>query len=250
MSQKERQNDILDILKRYGYVSVKVLTEELHYSSATINRDLNHMETQGLVKRSYGGVELVGGTVTPLAFRYHKMRVHKNHIGLAAAGYIEDGDTVFIDGSTTGQYIGRYITGRKDLTVISNNMALVTFLSEYGVNAICLGGRVVEVPSMVCSPETVENVRSYHADKVFFSTGGITHDGRILSDDRYYLMHKAMLASADRSFYMADHGKVDTPNFTRFLCDAGDVDVILSDHAFSSEVQSRYPDTAFVKVEV
>ncbi len=250
MSQKGRQSDIVDLLKKFGYVSVRFLSDELHYSPATINRDLNMMEMQGVVKRSYGGVELVKSEFTPLAFRYHKMHVYKNRIGQEAAGYINDGDTVFIDASTTGQYIGQYITNRKNLTVITNNMALVSFLSEYGIKCICLGGKVIEIPSMLCSFETVENVRSYHADKVFFSTGGILGDGRILSDDMYYLMHKAMLECADRSFYMVDHGKLDRAGYERVLCDAGSVDVIISDYEFPDAIRAHYPNTEFVKVKI
>ena len=57
MSQKLRQDQILAILAKRSYVTVRYLTDQLHYSSATINRDLNKMEALGLVKRSYGGVE-------------------------------------------------------------------------------------------------------------------------------------------------------------------------------------------------
>ena len=49
MYQKERIDNILGILKANGYVSVKYLTEQLHYSTATINRDLNVMQKQNLV---------------------------------------------------------------------------------------------------------------------------------------------------------------------------------------------------------
>ena len=72
MYQKERIDEILEILKANGYVTVKFLTEALHYSTATINRDLNIMEKQKLVHRSYGGVELVKNKSIPLPFRYHK----------------------------------------------------------------------------------------------------------------------------------------------------------------------------------
>ena len=57
MSQKLRHDQIRDILEKRGYVTVRYLVDTLHYSSATINRDLNKMQTLGLVKRTYGGVE-------------------------------------------------------------------------------------------------------------------------------------------------------------------------------------------------
>ena len=69
MFQTERIEAIMNILKKNGYVTVKYLTEELKYSNATINRDLTIMEKQKLVKRSYGGVELLEKTSIPLPFR-------------------------------------------------------------------------------------------------------------------------------------------------------------------------------------
>ena len=86
--------------------TVKYLTETLHYSTATINRDLNTMEKQNLVKRSYGGAELAEQKVIPLFFRYSKMRPVKNKIAKKAADFVKDGDTIFIDCSTTAQYMG------------------------------------------------------------------------------------------------------------------------------------------------
>ena len=54
MYQKERLDEILALVRRYGYVTVKYLVAELHYSNATINRDLNILEGQGQLHRTYG----------------------------------------------------------------------------------------------------------------------------------------------------------------------------------------------------
>ena len=97
MHQTERIKHIEEILKKNGFVTVKFLTEELHYSTATINRDLNMMEKQKMVRRSYGGVELLKNRSVPLVFRYNKMRPAKNKIGKKAAEFIHDGETIFID---------------------------------------------------------------------------------------------------------------------------------------------------------
>ena len=105
MSTKLRQDAILDILSKQGYVSVQYLTEILHYSTATINRDLNALQNKKLVVRSHGGVELCQSQYIPIFFRSHKMQVEKRNIGRTAAGYVKDGDVIFIDGSTTWRSI-------------------------------------------------------------------------------------------------------------------------------------------------
>lgn len=250
MYQNERWNEILRQLKKYGFVTVKYLVETLHYSNATINRDLNALEGQGLVKRSYGGVELSAeaNSATPLPFRYHKMRSEKLKIGKAAADLIKDFDVVFIDGSTTSESMAEFIAEKKSVTVVTNNMALVSFLSELGVKAFCLGGYVKEAPSMLGGAQTVENAAQYHYDKMFFSSGYFSEEGEIGSSETYYLLHKTAAAHADEVYYLADHSKTIRPKHSwRILFDFSRVSGVISDYHFSEAVKAKYPKTTFIK---
>lgn len=247
MSSKDRQNQIIEILEKQGYVTVKYLTDALHYSSATINRDLNALQSQQLVTRSYGGVELVRAPYVPVFFRTHKMHAEKRYIGRAAAAFVKDGDTIFIDGSTTAQCMEQHLIHRKNLTVVTNNIVLAANLSEYDVKVICLGGTIVEAPSMVYGAETVENAGRYKVDKMFFSTGAVSQDGLIASG-LYDLMLRAVARHAGEVFYLVDHKKLNHP-FNSVFGDLGDVDYVISDYEFLAEVKEKYPKTQFVAVE-
>lgn len=246
MSYRDRQKQIIEILEKQGYVTVKYLTEALHYSSATVNRDLNALQSQQLVTRSYGGVELVRAPYVPVFFRTHKMHAEKKYIGRAAASFVKDGDTVFIDGSTTAQCMEQYLIHRKNLTVVTNNIVLAANLSEYEIKVICLGGTIVEAPSMVYGTETVENASRYKVDKMFFSTGAVSRDGLIASG-LYDLMLRAVTKHAGEVFYLVDHKKIDLP-FSSSLGDFGDVDCVISDYEFSEAVRAEYPKTRFETV--
>ena len=86
MIPKARQEEILTILAAQKYVTVKYLTHVLHYSTATINRDLNEMEKMGLLKRTYGGAEAVGEHSLPsLPMRQFYMQKEKRHNAYEAA---------------------------------------------------------------------------------------------------------------------------------------------------------------------
>lgn len=248
MYKQERLNSIIDILKKNGYVTVKFLVEELHYSNATINRDLILLEKQQLIKRSYGGVEIAKDISNTLPFRYHKMKTAKNNIGKTASKFIKDGDTIFMDGSTTSQYIGKYITEKKDITVITNNIALVTYLSEYNINVICLGGKVVEIPSRLSGPETVENAMKYRADKMFFSIGAVGEDGRMGTSDTYYLLLKAMMHNSKEVFLLADSGKINR-KAPRFFSPDTKIDYIISNYDFPKETKEKLKSVKFIKVK-
>ncbi len=252
MYQKERMEEIYDILKKNGYVTVKYLVQQLEYSNATINRDLTVMENQKLIRRSYGGVELAEAKSVPLIFRYHKMKSIKNKMGKAAADLIADGDTVFIDGSSTTECIGRYITEKKDLTVITNNAALVLYLSEFPIRTICLGGSVVEPPSMLGGEVTVENAMRYHADKSFFSEEVLSETGeigatRLTPVGCYHTLRTVMRQNAKMSCCIIDHEKVGL-ECRSVLCHVCDVDCLITDYAFDEEQRKRYAGTKILTV--
>ncbi|MBQ3016811.1 MAG: DeoR/GlpR transcriptional regulator [Clostridia bacterium] len=244
MTAKERQEQILEILEQKGYVTVKYLVSALQYSSATVNRDLNALESRQLILRSYGGVEPVRTKYVQIPFRAHKMHTEKKRIGRAAAALVQDGDTIYIDSSTTAQCMEQYLIGKKDLTVITNNIFLAADLSSHDVKVICLGGTVVEAPCMLYGTETVQNAARYRVDKMFFSTSAVT-EGGLISAGFYDLLFKTVAANASRIYYLVDHKKVDQP-FQAIYCDFSEVDCVISDYDFPAETKKRYPETEFV----
>jgi len=248
MNAKERQNRILEILEQQGYVTVKYLVDVLQYSSATVNRDLNALEERQLLTRSYGGVELVRSSYVPIPFRSHKMRAEKRHIGRAAAELVQDGDTIFIDGSTTAQCMAQYLLQRKNLTVITNNMMLAVELASHSIKVICLGGTVVEAPSMLCGTETVENAARYRVDKMFFATKAASSAGLIASGGYYDPVLKTVAKHAGMIVYLVDHKKIDQP-FNELYGDFGCVHCVISDNDFAAESKAAFPHTRFIAVQ-
>ena len=227
MYPQERREEILAILEQHQYVTVAYLMERLRYSSATINRDLNALEKRQLVRRSYGGVELEESRAVPLVFRQHKQHHAKECIAQRAAAFVEDGDVLFIDGSTTAQHMGRYLAEKERLTVITNNITLAASLSDRGIECVVLGGRIVEQPSM---------------------TGGVADDGTIGSGDLYYELLRVMIHHADKAYFLIDKEKLNNRGH-KVLCDFGAVDAVISDYDFSA-LAAIYPETQLIQVTV
>ncbi len=246
MAQK-RIDTILSIIKEQGYVTVKYLCNELHYSTATINRDLNELQKQKLIVRHYGGAELRTQKGVPLVFRYHKMRPVKRLIAKRAAELIKDGMTIFIDGTTTTHYIGEYLKNFQNLTVITNNINLASNLSESGIKAICLGGNIVEPPYMTGGSDTAAQAKSYTADIVFFSASGVSADGKIFMG-AYFELIKAMIENSEKSVFLIDHKKLDSKSY-RVLGTVEDIDVVITDLLFSDEVKKKAQNTLFIEIE-
>lgn len=244
MSQKIRQEQILSILKKQGYVTVRYLSDALQYSTATINRDLNAMQRQGLVKRSYGGVEAVTARrLPPLTQRQFYHKKEKRRIAEEAVRQIENGDTVFLDGSTTVQYMLPFLLQKKGLTVITNSLRLAIELGDSDMTVICLGGKVMERPYVLHSEETVEAAMRYRPDKTFFSTDGVTANGCIRAFS--YLFYKTLLKNSRQSWFLTDRTKL-VDRLDCVLCDFSALTGVIADFEFPKETQALYPDVQFV----
>ena len=250
MIQKERLDRVLRLIEEHGYVTVKFLVDELHYSKATINRDLNTLAQMGKVKRTWGGVEPIQAKVIPVLFRYEYGKSQKRRIAKRAAEEIRDGETVFIDGSTTAQHMSEYLLEKKDLRVLTHNLSLAIFLAENGVDVTVLGGKILESPYMLAGTDAVETASRYRADRCFFSTHDVTDKGQMsYTDDIYFSLHRTMMRNSDSVVYLVDSDKINRRGGKVILGDFSLVDMVISDYDFSDRVKETYPNVKFIMAE-
>ena len=82
MLKNEREQEILTVLQSTGYATVKFLSEELYTSESCVRRALTGLTEKGLVRRSYGGVELLRShtNVTSFGARAHQNAAAKQAI--------------------------------------------------------------------------------------------------------------------------------------------------------------------------
>ena len=247
MSQKLRQEEIVRILKKQKFATVKTLVSMINYSSATINRDLNALEKLGVVSRSYGGVEIVEKAIPALPYRYDYMKKEKRHIGREGAKLINNGDTVFIGASTTTEYLAQFLLNKKDITVITHDLKLALNLGEEGIKTICLGGQIIEAPSMLAGTETIENTQKYHADKTFISVGNVSPDGQVGVSECFYLIYKTMIKNSKEVYLLVDRKKINT-SITLELCDFSKITGVISDYDFPESTKQKFKNTKFIYV--
>ncbi|MBR2860747.1 MAG: DeoR/GlpR transcriptional regulator [Clostridia bacterium] len=247
MYQSERADAIIKILKKYHYVTVDFLVEQICYSPATIRRDLTFLEKQGVVKRSYGGVEIKDDNYTPFRFRQHSMKKEKNSIAHFAASLVKDGDTVFIDGSTSAQFLGHFLEQKKDLTVVTNNMILGIQLKEYGINTYVTGGYISEMPGILAGEITNKTYGMFHADIMFFSTIGFDKNNVYENSETYYQHHQKMFENSSVRVYLCGSNKIGKQG--RLVnCAIDELDYVVSDNEIDEEIKNLHPNTKFVCV--
>jgi len=246
MYQSERTDEIIKILKKYHYVTVDFLVEQICYSPATIRRDLTFLEKQGLVKRSYGGVEIKDNNYTPFRFRQHSMKKEKNSIAHFAASLIKDGDTVFIDGSTTASYMAVPLLAKKDITVITNNLELLAALHRGGIATVCTGGVPSKDGDVLFGYTAERAVEDKRADICFFSAHGYDKDGNITEvfDDTIRLVRR-MIRNSAVSVFLCDTDKEGAPSPTR-LCTFNDISCVVCERDIEAQFARDFPNVRFL----
>ncbi len=243
MYQQERMDKIMKILKENHYVTVDYLVKEIKYSPASIRRDLTLLQKQGFITRSYGGATYKDANITPFRFRQHNMKSAKNAIAKKAASLVENGDSVFLDGSSTTQYMGRYLICKKGITVVTCNMLLADFLNEHAINTYCTGGRVIEYPGILGGDFMLESLTKFNFDIAFFSSTAFNLNGQILSfGENGVRNHSSFRKHTKQLVYLCGSDKFNTEaKFVSLTLD--DVDYFISDKHLPKEMKQKYKTT-------
>ena len=244
MFKNERTDRILEILKVHKYTTVEKLVNELHYSPATVRRDLTYLAEMGLVKKSYGGV-CIEEKSKPLIVREHEMHEEKIKICKTACELVNDGDFIFIDGTTTTFFLGEFLEQKKDITVMTSNLKLALLLGEKNVNCYVTGGKVVDTGllSGMLASDAVK--RTSEIDLCFFSVGGLSDDGNLCVAEHYAAMTTEAVRRAKKSVLLCDNSKMGNSHFIGAFS-LSEVDTVISDTELPTELQEKFPDTEFI----
>ena len=231
MIQYERKERILARLSRQKSASVKELAEELFISEASVRRDIAALEREGLVTKLYGGVTLSENRngVIPLSFRDSEHSSEKDAIAAKAAALVRDGDTVMLDASSTVRRMLRYLTDRRDLTVITNNLQIFDDYRSSGIRLYATGGIYHPQNHALIGAGAEQALRSLSADAVFFSSQGISEEGEITdASEEETALRRVMLSRCRQRYFLCDSSKVGVRRlFT--LCTKDDLTAVISD---------------------
>ena len=128
----ERRRKIISLLEERNSVLVPELSKIFKVTEETVRRDLEKLEGEGFLKRTYGGA-VINDSINaelPLKIREVTNIEGKRAIGIKVAEYIKDGDTIMVDSSTTALQVAERIKDKRKITVITNSVKVVSELSS------------------------------------------------------------------------------------------------------------------------
>lgn len=229
--KKERQEQILAELKRQPSVRVSDIASRLGVHVETIRRDLDDLQAEGKISRTYGGALAARmGFEASLAERDALLVEERRKIAERAVALVSSGDVIMADvGSTTAHFASLLAERDLDVRIITNSCRLLAALGgASNIEAIMCPGKYSARQGGVSGPETTAFLSNFHADKVFFSVGGITAAGLYEVDSAFAWVKRTMIANAGSRVLLLDQSKLDRACMTR-VCGFEDIDTLVID---------------------
>ncbi|MDA3949985.1 MAG: DeoR/GlpR family DNA-binding transcription regulator [Spirochaeta sp.] len=232
----DRQKAILRILGEDRELSVSQLSDRFQVSGVTIRQDLDHLQGQGLLRRVHGGAVL--HSEEDIAHRLGVNFESKLAIAERAGGYIERGDTIFIEAGSANAILARQLAHRQDIRVVTNNIFIARTLKDSDVTVVTLGGVYQHESECVVGRLARLGILEVNFTKAFIGVDGFTFEhGLTCSDMMRAEIAGAVVAGAQETFVLTDSTKFGRTALSR-ICKIDEVEHIITDGDLPEEYYS------------
>lgn len=208
MNSRDRKQLIIKMAKDHDSLNTNELIANIPASPATIRRDLVDLEKSGFIERRRGYICYKDVSESFVMFNLRKSinDEEKLKIGELAVSLISEGETVFIDASSTGLALARNLIHRKNITVITNSVQVAFVLSNTEINVFISGGLVYDYA--VIGNEAEEYFASHKVDIAFIGASGIRRlEGLTSVSPLHASIRRQIVKSADRVYAILDASK-------------------------------------------
>lgn len=241
--KSSRQKEIIQLLEKDKIVNTVRLSEQFNVSLETIRRDLNQLENMGVLKKVYGGAELISDGNNPwpsLTVRQESNRDAKIAIAEQAIKYVPESGIIALDAGTTMAEFCRFLPMRSDLTVICSDIHSANLLLASSNNRVyMMGGFLTEdgTSNGAFAKEFFSNITEINTficscDGVDFENG-LTSNGLGINE-----LKRRYLKKAKTRILLADHSKF-TQKGVYKVCSLSDINILITDHGTPSNIIKR-----------
>lgn len=245
MLAAQRQRFILDLLEKQGSVRTMDLAQRLEVTDETVRRDLDFMEGKALLRRTHGGAVRGGWVSRDRSFAERQVEniQSKQAIARAALPLIAEGDTVFIDASSTALQIVPLL-GSFPIRVLTHSLLVAQLLAEREkVDLVLCGGAFDRVSGSFLGTEVAHALERRRVDKVFCSGNGIEPRlGASEVNQQQAFIKELMIARCTRLIYLADSSKLGCPS-TFYFAQTVQIDTFISEAPLEHPVMLELRDS-------
>lgn len=232
MSSKERLMAIRQNIQSMKKVSVAELSRRCSVTEETIRRDLDKLETEGVVTRIHGGAIWNTDVQKEGIHFYKRLTKHlreKQDIARKAAMLVEGKHTIIADSSTTVAETLKVIPDSSDVTIVTNSTEVFREFQQSSFNIISTGGEFNKKSLSLQGQLAKNNIGKYNVSLALISCKSLNIEKGVLdSNESEAEIKKCMLEQAEEVALLVDHSKF---NQSAFVCliDLKSVNYIITD---------------------
>ncbi len=217
---EERKRGILEYVTERKKASVGELCERFGVSSATIRSDLRDLEQGGSLLRTHGGAMVKRqARFEPDARAKETAKLEeKRAIAAAALERIDDGDTIILDTGTTIYELACLLDGKRDITVLTNDLEIALRLEEHPSATIHLIGGVLRKRfHCAVGARAAAALEGLTVDKAFMAANSFSVDkGASTPDLQQAELKRLMVSMATKVYLLVDSSKLGRNSFALF----------------------------------
>jgi len=246
MLVQERYDRIIEALEKDGNVKVQTLMKLFNVSIETIRRDLEYLESQGYLKRVYGGavLEKVSTNEVDFTVRETKYIEEKVEIGVLATRFVTEGQAIALDVSTTNTEVARELKKKFErLTIITNSMVIAEELSDMEqYNIIVVGGILKKEERCMVGSLAEKFIEQFNIDITFASCSGISIEHGITDYGIGEVeVKKHMMKRSQQIIVVADSSKFGMVSLLN-VCDLDKISMIVTDSKLNEKVKLKFEE--------
>ena len=238
-SAVDRQSLIRDRVHSEGSVTVDQLVSLLGVSRMTVHRDLDVLEADAVLRKVRGGATALRSSLfeSDFPFRLTSSVAAKNAIGRAAAKFVDGGQAVICDESTTTMAALRAIEASESITVITNCFPMMQYVNESTKHRLIgLGGDYVTRYQAFLGIVCEQAITNVYADVLLASCSAVRGSSTYHQDQQIVAVKRAMIKSAPTRLLLLDSSKVgvgalyhlgEIGDFTHLITDDGTPETLL-----------------------
>ncbi|MEI0486107.1 DeoR/GlpR family DNA-binding transcription regulator [Brachyspira intermedia] len=180
MLRKERLDNIIKYLEIHKKTSIQELANEFNISPITIRLDIKELAKNGYCERSHGYVSIsknkffLGGDINDRIVTDNelKMRLSKK-----ASEYINPGDRIFLDDSSTVFNIIGFLINIPALTIITHSLSVMYAIRNYPhIHMIGLGGTFCNTDQAFIGESVINNLKDMHFNIAFMGCWSLNNE--------------------------------------------------------------------------
>lgn len=239
---RKRQQRILDYFEHEDSLCVTDLSKRLGVSDLTIRRDFIYLEAKGLIKRYHGGAQKVENPnmgIVNYDDKHTQHLVTKKKIAQALLRFVNEKDTVFINGGTTTMEVIKLLIN-KEITITTNHAAAFTLFDQSKAKLLCTGGEYNSVTKSYSGPLATRFLDKMVANICILGVNGIsTEEGIATAYFQETLINEQFINRTNGPVIVVADGSKIGKKFGFNTAPIDQVDIIITDLSANKEELER-----------